>query len=140
MSLADDLETANVAVVKGRRRIGRPASAVEFVLTNTGKSNEGADDVNNIAMPARATAYVERSGRVWVLADGPVSPGPAVVYVAAYKTKDQTEAQNDSIAVISALIGSADIAEPEPEPEPETEPETPKTEPESDPESDKVEE
>lgn len=104
MSLADDLRTAGVIVIEGRPGRGRPGNSINVVLTNTGKANEGADDINNIVMPAGAMAYIERSGRVWLLADGPLTPGDSVVYVAAYKAADQTEEQDDAVAVLTALI------------------------------------
>ena len=106
MSVADQLRTASVVVIEGRGGIGMTVgvAGIDVTPTDTGKSHEGADDLNSIVMPARGVAYIERGGRVWVLADGPVIPGPAVVYLAQYRD-DPTEAQADSLAVVLAVLG-----------------------------------
>jgi hypothetical protein len=106
MSIADDLQTAGLVVIETRRpNIGRTAdvSGVEVRSTNTGKSHEGAGDINNVVKPAGGVAYVERSGRVWLLADGPTQPGPAVVFEAQYRD-DTTDEQADAVQVVIAVL------------------------------------
>lgn len=106
MTIADELRTAGLVVIEGRAGIGRTfgVPGVDVVATGTGKSREGADDINNIVAPARGVAYVERSGRVWLLADGPVNPGPAVVFQAQYRDEEIAE-QADAVAVVVAVLG-----------------------------------
>ena len=106
MSIADDLRTAGLAVVETRRpNIGRTVgvSGVEVRSTGTGKAHEGAADINNVVKPAGVVAYVERSGRVWLLADGPVDPGPAIVFEAQYRD-DATDEQADAVQVVLAVL------------------------------------
>lgn len=107
MSIADELRTAGLTVIEGRPGIGQTnaVSSIDVVATGTGKSHEGADDINNVVSPARGVAYVERSGRVWLLADGPVMPGPAVVFQAQYRD-DATDEQTDATAVAVAVLGA----------------------------------
>ena len=107
MSIADELRTAGLVVIEGRAGIGRTigVSSVDVMATGTGKSHEGADDINNVVTPARGVAYVERSGRVWLLADGPVNPGPAVVFQAQYRDEEVAE-QADAVAVVVAVLGA----------------------------------
>lgn len=108
-SIADELRTAGLTVVEGPAGIGRTdmVPGIETRLTETGEGHQGADDINNLVTPARGVAYVERTGRVWLLADGPVAPAaPALVFVAAYREGNVTEAQNDALAVLDAVLGA----------------------------------
>lgn len=119
MNIAEELQTAGLVVIEGRSGIGvtTNVTGIDVVATGTGQSHEGADDLNNIVMPARAVAYIERGGRVWLLQDGPVMPGPAVVYLAQYRD-DPTEAQADSLAVVLAVLGDVyGLSTPEPSPD-----------------------
>lgn len=116
MNIADELRTAGLVVIEGRSGIGVTANVtgIDVLATVTGQSHEGADDLNNIVMPARAVAYIERTGRVWLLQDGPVQPGPAVVYLAQYRD-EPTDEQADSLAVLSAVLEDAyGLSTPEP--------------------------
>lgn len=109
MNIASQLRLAGLTVIEGRAGIGRTfgVAGIDVLATKTGSSHEGADDINDIVVPARAVAYIERSGRVWLLADGPVDVGSnAVVYVASYKG-DPTDSQTDSLAVVLAVLGDA---------------------------------
>jgi len=109
MSIAEELSTAGLVVIEGRRRgIGRThnVAAVEVRQTRTGRSHEGADDINSIVKPAGGVAYVERSGRVWLLADGPVKHGPAIVFSAEYRD-DATDAQADAISALVSVLSDA---------------------------------
>jgi hypothetical protein len=113
MSIADDLQTAGLVVIETRRpNIGRTVgvSGVEVRSTNTGRSHEGAGDINNVVKPAGGVAYVERSGRVWLLADGPVGHGPAVVYQAKYRADDELES-DEAVAVVVAVLESVYAAD-----------------------------
>tara|TARA_R110000823_G_scaffold1464_1_gene5659 strand:+ start:3495 stop:3911 length:417 start_codon:yes stop_codon:yes gene_type:complete len=109
MDIASELRLAGLTVIQGRAGIGHTfgVAGIDVLPTKTGVSHEGADDINNIVAPARAVAYIERSGRVWLLADGPVEPNAnAVVYLATYKG-DPTDSQTDPLAVLLAVLGDA---------------------------------
>ena len=106
MDIASELRLAGLTVIEGRQGIGRTfgVADIEVLPTKTGASHEGADDINDIVVPARAVGYIERSGRVWLLADGPVEVGAnALIYLAQYNG-DPTEAQADSLAVVLAVL------------------------------------
>ena len=106
MDIASELRLAGLTVIEGRQGIGRTfgVAGIEVLPTKTGVSREGADDINDIVAPARGVAYIERSGRVWLLADGPVEVGAnALIYLAQYNG-DPTEAQADSLAVVLAVL------------------------------------
>tara|TARA_R110001632_G_scaffold1179_6_gene4804 strand:- start:197 stop:613 length:417 start_codon:yes stop_codon:yes gene_type:complete len=109
MDIASELRLAGLTVIEGRSGIGRTSqvAGIDVLPTKTGASHEGADDINDIVAPARAVAYIERSGRVWLLAEGPVEVGSnALVYLAQYNG-DPNEAQADSLAVVLAVLGDA---------------------------------
>lgn len=129
MSIAEELRTAGLTVVEGRQGIGRTEGVTEVVVSLTQTDAGAADDVNLVAAPARGVAYVERSGRVWLLADGPVVAGPATVWVAGLSGAALPAAQEDAVAVVTAVLAATyrlDAADPvadEPEADPEPEPE-----------------
>lgn len=104
MSLADELRTAGIDVIEGRRaRRGFPtASGIDVELTGTGQGVEGADDINTLGLIDRALAYVQRSGRVWVFARGPLNPGPVVIVAAAHREMNET--QTDVIDALKAIL------------------------------------
>jgi len=108
MSIADELRTAGLDVIEGRP-YGRmtDVGGVDVLSTGTGRSHECADDINNIVTPARGTVYLERSGRVWLLADGPVgSDENATVFLAQYRDEGSEE-QADALAVVLAVLDAA---------------------------------
>jgi len=109
MDIASELRLAGLTVIEGRAGIGQTSqvAGIEVLPTKTGAGHEGADDINDIVVPARAVAYIERSGRVWLLADGPLEAGSnALVYLAQYNG-DPNESQADSLAVVTAVLGDA---------------------------------
>jgi len=119
MDVAAELRVANLVVIPGRTGIGNPSAAqsIERHITGTPKADEGASDLNGIVIPARAVAYIERSGRVWTLADGPVLGNVAVIYVAAYREGDITDEQNDAAEIVAAVLSVAyDLAAPQTDP------------------------
>jgi hypothetical protein len=108
MHIADELRTVGLTVIEGRSGIGRTTDVlgIETRATGTGKGEPPADDVNLVAVPNRATAFIERSGRVWLLAAGPVAgQDNAIVYVAAYRESDINAEQDDALAVLYAVLG-----------------------------------
>ena len=110
MDIASELRTAGLPVISGRSGIGMTfgVTCIETRITESAKAREGADDVNGVVSVEQAVAYVERSGRVWLLADGPIIPSTvAVVYVAAYRDSDVTEAQSEAVDVLLAVLGAA---------------------------------
>jgi hypothetical protein len=108
-ALADELRMAGLVVVKGRSGIGRTASVsdIEVRPTGTGKDASPAADVNKVVSPARAVAFVERTGRVWLLANGPQgTDATAVVFLAQYRAGDEVpEVQADALAALLAVLG-----------------------------------
>ena len=108
MDIASELRLAGLTVIEGRRGIGRTSNVagIETVLTKTGADAGVAADINDIVAPANGVAYIERSGRVWLLADGPVDIGSdAKVFIAQQKGKPN-ESQKDSLAVLTAVLES----------------------------------
>ena len=106
MDIASELRLAGLTVIEGRQGIGYSSgvTGIDVLATKTGASHEGADDINDIVVPSRAVGYIERSGRVWLLADGPVVPASnALIYLAQYNG-DPTKAQADSLAVVLAVL------------------------------------
>ena len=104
MDIASELRLAGLTVIEGRRGIGRTSNVagIEVVLTKTGP----AADINDIVAPANGVAYIERSGRVWLLADGPVDIGSdAKVFIAQQKGKPN-DSQKDSLAALTAVLES----------------------------------
>lgn len=64
-------------------------------------------DLNNVVIPNAAYAYVERGGRIWLLADGPKKDqSVAVVYIAALNAADSTSNQT---GVLAALLAALDV-------------------------------
>lgn len=110
MDIGDELRTAGLTVITGREGIGRTTDVTSIAVesTKTGQASEGAPDVNDIATPNRAVAYIERSGRVWLLAEGPVEGDTALVYVARYRDGDDLQGeQQDALDVVLAVLGAA---------------------------------
>jgi hypothetical protein len=106
-SIVEELRQAGLTVIAGRTGIGRTYGVVkvESVITASGRSYEGAADLNELVTPSRGVAYVERSGRVWLLADGPVNGSAnAVVFVAAHKAGDIGDKQQDAVDVLTAVL------------------------------------
>ena len=86
----------------------RDVDGIEYKPTRTRKSNGAAADLNDIVIPACPVGFVERSGRVWLLADGPIGDeAKAVVYVAANNAGEYTKAQDEAIAVLDAVLSTA---------------------------------
>lgn len=104
MSLADELRLAGLVVLEGRSGRGQRATSISTEITGTGQEREGADDINTLGLNDSAVCYVERSGRVWLLADGPLNGSEtAVVKIAAHRKT--TEAQDDAVAALLAVLG-----------------------------------
>lgn len=120
MSIADELRTAGLSVIEGRSGIGRTVgvSGVVSRITGTAKTVRADSDLNDIVVPARGVAYIERSGRVWLLADGPVVGDEAVVWIAAYRESDITASQLDSLAAVEAALSAVYALSPVAVPEP----------------------
>lgn len=107
MDIAAELRLAGLTVITGRRGIGRRTGVVGVTskITGTGQKQEGTSDLNDMVIPSRAVGYIERSGRVWLLADGPVGDAEAaVIYLAAHRADSVTDAQTDSLAAVEAVL------------------------------------
>lgn len=107
MDIATQLRLAGLTVVTGREGIGRTTGVdgIESKITGTGASHEGSSDLNDMVIPARAVGYIERSGRFWYLADGPVEGNVAVIFLAAHRADGITEAQTDALSAVEAVLG-----------------------------------
>lgn len=116
MDIGDELRTAGLTVITGTPGIGHKAESLVTKITGTGVARGGAQDLNEIVTPARGVVYVERDGRVWLLADGPVAEDvEAMIWVAAYRVEDITDKQHDTLAVVEAVLSAAyGIDGPEP--------------------------
>jgi hypothetical protein len=117
--IADELRLAGLKVIEGRdvgrltdvkgvdvKPTGRPASEVASVV------------VNEVVAPARGAFFIERSGRVWMLASGPVGDqSRALVFVAGESEADRSEDASDALAALLAVLSGAYGEMPErPEP------------------------
>lgn len=112
MDIASELRLAGLTVVEGQRGRGRTSNVagIDVVPTKTGIGHGVAADINDIVSPAKGVAYIERNGRVWLLADGPVVPdAKALVFVAQQKGSPNDQ-QKDSLAVLVAVLESVYVA------------------------------
>lgn len=106
MSMADELRAVGLVVLAHHRRgHTEGVEAIRVELTGTGVQHEGAEDINSLRLSDRAVAYVERSGRVWLFADGPLSGSEALVVQAAHR--EATEEQEDATAALLAVLEDA---------------------------------
>ena len=106
MDIASELRLAGLTVVEGRAGIGRTSkvAGIDVVPTKTGNAHGVAADINNIVSPAGGVAYVERSGRVWLLADGPVVPDAKALVFVAQQKGSPNDNQKDSLAALLAVL------------------------------------
>ena len=136
MDIASELRLAGLTVVEGRAGIGRTSNVagIDVVSTKTGTGYGIAADINDIVAPAGAVAYIERGGRVWLLADGPVDLDSNAVVFMAQQKNSPTDKQKDSLAVVLAVLDAVYAADaPPPAPEaPQVELESDPVEPEGD--------
>ena len=103
MSIAKQLEDAGVEVIQGRPGRGHPPTGLTFDVTGTGQGTSPADDINELMLADKAMMYVERDGRVWLLADGPLSPDTDGLCVfAAYR--DLTDVQDELKQVLTDVV------------------------------------
>lgn len=108
MTITEQLREAGLTVADGSRPYGRTTDVdgIDVVLTKTGADDQGTVDLNDIVIPARGAFYIERSGRVWRLADGPVGDDrSAKVFVAAHREDTVTEEQ---AAALETLLSTLD--------------------------------
>jgi hypothetical protein len=108
-AVIDQLAAAGFDVIepcKGCPRGHREGvTSIDVAVTGTGTKTRVADDVNAVRVTSPvATAYVERSGRIWLLADGPTSGTAAVVYVAASSTSKITKDQDAAVAALTDAL------------------------------------
>ena len=136
MDIASELRLAGLTVVEGRQGIGRTSNVagIDVVSTKTGASYGIAADINDVVSPANGVAYIERSGRVWLLADGPVDSAPNALVFMAQQKGSSTDSQKDSLAVVLAVLDAVYAPDaPPPAPEaPQVELESDPVEPEED--------
>lgn len=109
MNVADELRTANVVVIEGRTGLGSISgvTSIDTEITRTSKQEDGAFDVNEIAQPRRAVAYIDRLARVWLLSDGPRAGHVALILVGAYRDDSVTDKQADALAALLAVLSVA---------------------------------
>ena len=115
--IADELRLAGLDVIEGRG-VGRldRVMGVDIEDSGTPEGTPVSRVINEIANPKRAAFVVERSGRVWMLAQGPVGDQMrALVLVAAPSAADRTEDQADALAALLAVLDTV-YENPEPSP------------------------
>lgn len=134
MDIASELRLAGLTVVEGRQGIGRTSNVagIDVVSTKTGAGYGIAADINDVVSPAGGVAYIERGGRVWLLADGPVDLAPNALVFMAQQKSSPTDNQKDSLAVVLAVLDAVYAADaPPPAPDaPQVESESNPVEPE----------
>jgi hypothetical protein len=106
MSIASELRLAGLTVVEGREGRGQAShvAGIDVVPTKTGVGYGIAADINNIVSPADGVAYIERSGRVWLLADGPLVAGSKALVFVAQQKGSPNDQQKDSLAAVLAIL------------------------------------
>lgn len=108
------------------------ATRIAVAVTGLSAEHDGADEVNALTAKGveRPVAYIERNGRIWLLADGPLVGDEAVVYLGAYResaaTEEQLDAQGALVDVLTAFYDvvqsqGADVPVAAPEEAPEAE-------------------
>lgn len=120
--IQDALIEAGLNVVTGRHLGGRTTGvrSVDVALTGTDPSQDGVRDLEAVVKPSKAAFYVQRNGKLWVLADGPLTADrdTAVVFVAAQGQHDVNQHQQAVLAtlldVLHAAYGLGAGAQPEP--------------------------
>lgn len=113
MNIAEKLRAAGLVVIEGRS-FGRieEVEGINVLLTRTGAQREGAEDINGIVAQNRGTFYVERSGRVWMLAQGPVANQTHTLIYQAAHTEATDEQADATEALIAVLEGVYTMTEP----------------------------
>jgi hypothetical protein len=104
--IASQLRLAGLVVLEGRG-MGRTVNveAIETHVTGTGITHEGAGDINELLLADQAVAYIERSGRTWLLNVGPTGDDDvARVWFAAPSRNKITSDQDDAYAVVHAVL------------------------------------
>lgn len=115
MTIADDLEVAGVEVIRPAREIGRPGALKELKVRYTRERTGSGDDilsgarvaadVNGLAIPNQAFAFIDHLARVWLLSDGPISGVVGLVYVEAADKDSLTPPQTVALAALTAASG-----------------------------------
>lgn len=117
-AVAGLLGNGGLTVVEGSTGSGNPrqVETIDVVNTLTSSQRDAARDVDDIIHGELGVALVQRSGVVWLLADGPVhDPARAVVYVAAGEDEELTDAQVQALDVLVPVLEAyfAERREPE---------------------------
>lgn len=121
-AVAGQLADGGVTVIEGSTGSGNPrqVETIDVVNTLTSLERDPARDVDDIIHGELGVALVQRSGVVWLLADGPVhDPARAVVYVAAAEDEEMTDAQVQALDVLIPVLEGffAENRAPEPKPD-----------------------
>ena len=106
--IAAELRLAGLDVIEGRHRRGRTVDVTGIAVrqTSTPKDAGAAPDVDLVRSHS-GTVYVERSGRVWLLALGPLgSATEATVWQAVAKSGKPTDAQADATDAVCAVLSA----------------------------------
>lgn len=125
--IAEKLRAANIVVIEGRP-VGRTTGvqSIDVRWTDSRPEDQGAPDLNGVVAQQVGAFYIERGGRVWMLAQGPRGGQLSALVFMAGSEDDATDEQTDTLAALLAILGDvyaldAATPEPDPEPEPETE-------------------
>lgn len=112
MDIARELAIAELDVVVGRP-VGRQEPGIPVVVKASGSTAPAHEQINDKWMEV-ATAFIERSGRVWLLGHGPRGDETEALVIQA--GKEPTKAQAEVTEVVVAILEAA-YADPEEETE-----------------------
>jgi hypothetical protein len=103
MDIAAELRSVGVDVITGPRPRGSDGTVGGVVETWIAVEQTATVDLNAVVIPENGHFYVERSGRVWVFANGPRLGEDGVVGVWLAGTAD--DAPTAQITALEALRG-----------------------------------
>lgn len=105
-SVIEELRTADVDVIDGNRYdLSSLPAALEPEYSPIEDSTVA---LNSKAIPGNYFAYIERSGRLWVLG------GNGNVLVAAKDARSVTKDQKDVLTVLQSVVTAAKAEQPKP--------------------------
>lgn len=90
-------------------------TGVEVKRTGTGASFDGPLDLSNTVLPAGGVAYIQRTGLVWLVSEGPTEGTIADVWVAGTAKGKLTDEQKAVVdRVVAVLAETYGVSESKP--------------------------
>lgn len=104
MSLTEELQLAGLTVIEGRD-VGRTTAVSGFVVIYTGQDFGHSDELNVVCTAADASFFIDRSNRVWKLANGPRGgDNHCVIVVGAVDEDSATDGQKETLSALQAVL------------------------------------